>query len=348
MFLYNDYFRMWKYIKFELENTLPFRGIMVNIDLQNEESMSKKVLVIAVLMLSFSSLFAQNVYEFLKIDPSPRAAALAGSYVANHDDVNALFYNPAAIKQLEGTPVSFSYINHLLDINMASVAASYDFEGIGRFAAGIEYINYGDFDRADEYGNLSGTFGVGDFAMVLGYGNELDKNFYYGANVKFIFSKIDDRSSAGLAVDLGLQYVFPEQLFTIGLSARNLGGQMSAYYNTKEDLPLDVSLGVSKRLQHMPFEFYFSFNKLNEKEDNFTDRLNKFTFGGELRLSKTIHIRLGYDNERRDELKIGTTAGLAGFHIGVGINVKEYRIDYAMSSLGAIGELHRIGISTSL
>lgn len=308
----------------------------------------KSKLYILVLLLSGTILNAQNTYEFLRLDMSPRAAALAGSFVSTYDDPNAMFYNPAGIATLEGQPISLSFVKHLLDINSASLSYSHNFDGIGRFAAGVQYINYGTFTAADEFGNKTGEFGAGDFALTIGYANQLDENFYYGANVKFIYSSIEEVSSTGIAADLGLQYLIPDSRWSFGISALNLGGQLSSYYDTREDLPLDIRVGFSKTLEHLPFTFLISLNKLNEKYDSFGDRFQQFSLGGEFKLSQSFHLRLGYDNEKRKELKIGTTAGLAGFSLGVGLNISNYLVDYAFSSMGSIGSLHRIGVSTNL
>ncbi|MBN1300120.1 MAG: type IX secretion system protein PorQ [Melioribacteraceae bacterium] len=304
--------------------------------------MLKKGLYILLLTAGLSS--AQSTFEFLKLDTSPRAASLAGSYVANADDPNVIFYNPAGIYALEGKPISFSYFKHLLDINTASVSYSQEFEGLGRFGAAVIYMNYGSFTEADNFGNKTGEFSASDMAVMVGYAGRLDNNFYYGANVKFIYSGIQDYYSTGLAADLGVQYLWVEQGWKFGLSALNIGSQIAAYFNKFEQLPLDIRLGFSKKLQHMPFEFFFSFNRLNEEEDRFS----KITAGGEFRLSSVIRLRFGYNSESRKELKVGTTAGLAGFNFGLGIYTKGYQIDYALSSLGAIGEMHRFGVSTSL
>ncbi|OGU59624.1 MAG: hypothetical protein A2V66_17820 [Ignavibacteria bacterium RBG_13_36_8] len=301
-----------------------------------------------LLIILTSNIYSQNTFEFLRLDMSPRAAALAGSYVANNDDPNVIFYNPAGIGLLTDVPVSFSYLSHLLDINSASISGSYEFENIGRFAAGIQYINYGSFIEADEFGNRLGEFGAGDIALLIGYSNELDTNFYYGANIKFIYSSIADRSATGLAFDLGLHYYIPESRWSFGFSILNLGTQLSSYFDKKETLPLDIRIGFSKELERMPFRFFFSFNKLNEDEGSFTSRFKKFTFGGEFKLSNVIKLRLGYDNEKRKEMKIGAAAGLSGFSLGVGVAVSNYLVDYAFSSMGSIGSLHRFGISTSL
>ncbi len=310
----------------------------------------KQVFAFCVLTVVLSTFtFAQSTYEFLRIDVSPRAAALAGSYVSNSDDPNVIFYNPAGINNLEGMPVSFSYVKYLsgLGINLAGFSMSKDFEGIGRFATGISYINYGNFEGKDEYGTDTKDFSVGEVAFLVGYGNSLDENFYYGANAKFIYSSFAEVSSSALAVDLGLQYVFPEQLINIGFSVLNIGGQLSSYFNTKEDLPLDMRIGISKRLEHLPLRLYLSFNKLNDDNGKFSDRFKTFTVGAEFNLSKVLRLRLGYDNEKRKEMKIGTTAGLAGFNIGVGAVISGYNFDYAYSSWGEIGSLNRIGISTT-
>jgi hypothetical protein len=87
---------------------------------------------------------------------------------------------------------------------------------------------------------------------------------------------------------------------------------------------------------------------LNENTDSFGDRFRAFSVGGEFTLSKVIQFRFGYNNEQRKDLKIGTSSGLAGFSGGIGITVREYKVDYSLSSLGKIGNLHRISIATTL
>ena len=70
--------------------------------------MKKKLVLLFIFAIS-SLISAQSTFEFLKLDTSPRAAAVAGSFVANNDDPNVIFYNPAGINLLTGTPVSFHF-----------------------------------------------------------------------------------------------------------------------------------------------------------------------------------------------------------------------------------------------
>ncbi|MGK9368819.1 type IX secretion system protein PorQ [Melioribacter sp. Ez-97] len=306
----------------------------------------KNTILLGILLFSFSTAFPQT-YKFLNLDTSPRAAALAGGFVSANDDPNVIFYNPAGINLLEGIPVSFSFVNHLMDINSASLSAvkEYDF---GKLGAAVKYVSYGDFTRATSTGEKTGNFGASDIAFILGYGNKLDENFYYGINTKFIYSSIDEYSSSALAVDLGLHYEFSESMWNIGFSVLNIGSQLSTYAEIDEDLPLDVRVGVSKQLKNVPFRFYFSLNKLNENQESIADRLRNFTLGAEIKLGPSFILRFGYDSEKRKELKIGSSAGLAGFNLGFGFNVKNFTLDYGFSSMGFIGSIHRFGISTNL
>lgn len=308
-----------------------------------------KIILVALFVFIFGRIsYSQNTFEFLRLDGSARAASLGGSFVSNNDDADVIFYNPAGIQLLEGNPASFSFVKHLMDINLASLSYSTEYEGIGRFGAAIKYINYGTFDGYDEFGASTKEFGVNEMALVIGYANVLDYNFYYGANIKFIYSGIEDRSSTGMAVDLGLHYSIPDKNWYFGFAVLNLGSQLSSYYSTKEDLPLDIVIGVSKSLENLPVRLSVDFHKLNQDRDDFVERFRAFTVGAEFTLSKVMKLRFGYDNERRKDFKIGTTAGIAGFNVGLGVRISDYQFDYAYSALGPVGGLHRIGISTSL
>ena len=310
----------------------------------------KSTAFIALFIMSVftGNLFSQNTYEFLRVDMSARAAALGGTFVSNHDDPNVIFYNPAGINLLSEDPISFSFVKHLLDINLASLSYSTEFEDIGRFGGAVKYINYGTFTQADEFGNREGEFGAGEVAFILGYANSLDSNFNYGVDIKYIYSKIADRNSSGLGFDIGLNYFIPEADFCIGFAAMNIGTQLSSYYEEKEKLPLDISIGVSKKLEHLPLRLSLDFHKLNADREDFIDRFKAFSVGAEFTLSKVLRLRFGYDNEKRSDLKIGTSAGIAGFNAGLGAIISDYNFDYGFSSLGVIGALHRVTVSTTL
>lgn len=308
---------------------------------------------LSLVILFTTPLFAGNntVFDFLRTDVSARAGALAGSFVSISNDPNTIFYNSAGLSTLEAPQASLGFFKHLLDINAGYLSYGQEVEDIGYLGAGIMYMNYGSFDETDDLGNQLGTFNASDLSFVVGYSNLLDENLHFGVNLKFIYSSIAGYTSTGLAGDLGILYRIPESNVAIGASIRNIGAQLSSYLpdaSGKEKLPLDLNVGGSVVPKGLPLLLNVNFHKLNESAENFGDRFKSFSVGGEFTLSKTLQLRFGYNNERRQELKTGTTAGLAGFSGGVGINVQSYNVDYALSSLGSIGNLHRVTIGVRL
>jgi hypothetical protein len=289
-----------------------------------------------------------TAFSFLRNDVGARAAALAGSFMTAADDPNVVFYNPAGLATISDSRGSVGFFKNLLDINTGSAAYSMEFPGIGRFGAGIVYTDYGSFTEMDAVGNQLGTFGARDLALSVGYAMSLQENLYVGGAVKFIYSGIATYTSTAVAGDLGILYAIPDSRLAVGASVRNLGAQLSTYNGLREDLPFDVSVGASVIPKGLPLLLNVGFHRLADDVSTVADRLRFFTVGGEFTLSRVLQLRFGFDNAKRKDFKIGTSADLAGFSAGVGILVSSYRIDYALSSLGKAGTLHRISVGTSL
>ncbi len=301
----------------------------------------KNIRLITFLLFVFVfQILGQNTYDFLQLDSSPRASALGGAYVASSGDPNIVFYNPAGITNIENIPISFSFLKHLADINSVSLASVFNIDGIGKFASALQYINYGSFKERDESGAELGSFNPSDLAFTLTYGNNLSPNIIYGASIKLVYSNIASFSSVGVASDVGMQYLLPQYGWNVGLSLLNMGSQLSYYNELNESLPFSVQLGATKKLERMPLQIFFALTRLNDN-----NRFKYFNIGAEFTLSKVIQLRFGYDNMKREEYKVASTSGLAGFSFGIGIDVAGYDVDYAFNSMGTIGAMHRIGVT---
>ena len=283
-------------------------------------------------------------FTFLRNDYGARAAAMGGSFVSMVNDPDVIFYNPSALATVSQQQLSLGFFKHLLDINSGHVSVVKEVEGFGHVGAGLVYINYGDFQRTDESGNVLGAFSANELALSLGYASYVDDNVSFGANVKYIYSGIADASSSAIALDLGTLWAVPEQRLTVGASLLNLGSQLSPYFSTREPLPLDLKVGGTIEPEHLPLLLNLDFHRLNEASTDFISRFRSFSVGGEFAVSENMRLRFGYSNERRRDLKLGTSSGLAGFSFGGGINVDMYRVDYSLNSYGRIGSLHRISV----
>ena len=302
-----------------------------------------------VLLLFSAVTFGQDkgTYSFLRNDIGARAAGLNGSFVSMTNDPNVLFYNPGALTSLTESKGSAGFLKHLLDVNGGYLSYSRSLEGIGTIGAGILYMDYGSFTQTDESMNTLGTFGARDIALIVGIGRSIDEVTSVGVNLKIVYSSIAEFSSSGLALDMGLLYQIPSQNITLGASVLTLGTQLKTYSGTKEPLPLDVKIGITKRPEHLPVLLNLDFHRLTDQQDDFLSHFSAFSLGAEFLMSESVRLRLGYNNQQRKELKLGTSANLAGISLGGGIVLGEYVIDYAFNSYGKIGSLHRISIGSN-
>jgi len=300
----------------------------------------------ALAALGAGSAHAQETtaFSFLRNDVGARAAALAGSVVSLADDPAGLFVNPASLGTLDSPAGAAGFFKHLLDINAGYVVYGRQIEGFGAVGGGVLYTNYGSFDRTDEFGNSSGTFTASDMALSLGYSNALQENLTYGGAVKFIYSSIAGYTATAVALDAGLLYRIPESRLALGASIRNAGRMITTYAGVNEPLPLDFAVGASIVPRGLPLLLNVDFHRLNENPGKFIDRFGAFTVGGEFTLSRVFRARFGYNNQTRKDLQTGATAGLAGFSAGIGLTIASTLVDYSLSSLGAIGNLHRVSV----
>jgi len=294
-----------------------------------------------------AAVYAQSnsTYNFLRNDVSPRAAALAGSFLTATDDPDVIFYNPAGLSTLTRQRASAGFFKELLDINSGYATFALPVEGLGSIGFGVIYVNYGEFKQTGEEGEDLGTFTANDLALVAGYGGTLPDGVRYGVNAKFIYSQIATARSSGAAIDMGVQYTAIRDRVSVGVTLQNLGTQLNPYINTREDLPLDLALGVALYPEHLPATVFLGLHHLTDQADNFSDRFRDFSAGVEFVPGPNLFLRFGYDNGRRQDLKILSSSGLAGISLGFGVSTAAYRIDYSYSSLGDIGSIHRIGIT---
>jgi len=318
--------------------------------------MFKKTLFLVpflTILFGFNTIQAQSeipAYDFLRVDPGARGSALAGAFDTYTEDPNVMFYNPAALSTMNESRVSAGFGKYLLDINFGTLAYTHKFKDMGWFGLGVKYFDYGSFDKTDEDLNLTGeTFSANDLMLSLSYSNYLYEVVNYGLTVKYIYSGIGEYKSSAMAVDFGLLYLIPSENIAISFAVNNVGGQLTQYSETREKLPLDLRIGFSKKLEHLPLKFSVTFSKLTEEREKLIQHIKAFSLGGELSFSENVAFRLGYNNEKRQDLKLGTSLGISGFSTGLGIKfANKYLFDYSLNSMGKVGSTHRINVGMIL
>ena len=319
----------------------------------------------------YSQLGGRYTFSFLDLNYSARSSALGMPNVPILDkDISLAIGNPSLLNEAMHNFTNLSFSNYLSDIAYGNASYARSFENDYTGMAAIRYINYGEFIKADEYGNQNGTFSAGEYALSLSLSKKLKEHFYTGASLQFIYSAFERYYSSGLALDYALTYHKAEENLTATLLVSNLGFQLKPYSpGNREPLPLNIQLGFSKKPQHMPLRFIVvahHLNKLNfayadpnkPSVINFGDNSEQgdkvplsekvfrhFNVGGEMVLSENFHLRFGYDHQRRKEMKIPGKPGLVGFSLGFGLRISKFYLSYGNTIYHVAGTSNNFSVS---
>lgn len=247
--------------------------------------------------------------EFLSIGSGARGIALGNATTALSNDVNAAFYNPAGLLEIQDNlQVSLMHSEWFAGIG------KYDYIGVGgpmkpkniestkkRAMAGT-FIRFGvdniantlnlyDEDGAINYDNIT-SLSAADYAMLFSYAESFTDKLDLGANVKIIHRRLGRLANSwGFGLDLGAKYRITES-FTLGLLAKDLTSTFNAWsYNlTQEEIDALITsnnevptnnIEITKpRIQlGIGYQNRFYLNKTDETATNKTGKSIGMAFG---------------------------------------------------------------------
>ena len=294
----------------------------------------KKVVFAAFLLLSVLPTAAQEsqtVFNFLRLPVSAHAAALGGeASTLVEDDATLIFHNPALINNVTDRTLNLNMMTYMEGATTASASFIRAAGECATWGVTGQYMSYGTMKETDTSGQQTGDFSAKDCAIGGSYAYALSEKFSGGITAKFVASYIGSYSSLGAAVDLGLNYYNSQSELSLSLVARNLGGQLSAYDDDFERMPLDLQLGVTKRLLRSPLRITASLVRLNDWEYGLGKHI---VVGADLILSPQFYIAAGYNALRAAEMKIsesdGSSAHGAGLSIGAGLQLQRLKLQLA-------------------
>lgn len=294
----------------------------------------KKAIIVILTLIACQHIVAQesrSAYNFLRLPVSAHAAALGGDNITIIDDDQMLiFSNPALLASVSDKTISLSYMNYMAGTSMAGAAFNRVVKEKASWAASAQYIGYGTMKQTGTDGTQLGEFSAKDIAVAGYFSYMLSERIVGGITAKFVTSYIGNYSSIGMGVDLGLNYYDPDHDWSVSLVGKNLGGQLKAYDDEYDPMPIDIQLGVSKRFAHTPFRVSATLVDLNHWNYKFTNHL---VVGIDASLSESIWLGAGYNFRRANEMNIddadgGGTHG-AGLSFGAGLNLQRFKLNIA-------------------
>ena len=186
----------------------------------------------------------------LLIPVGTETIALSGANVGTVAGVDALNSNVAGLAHwssgFQGTVSTMSYIADI-DVTYAGMVVSMG--ETGTFGLTIKALDFGEIPKTTAFAPEGDgqTFSPSFFTASAGFARAFSDRVNVGAAVKVVSESIEETSATGIALDVGVQYKFPTQPLTFGVTMKNVGNRMHyAGINMDQDLqPADSASGAS-------------------------------------------------------------------------------------------------------
>lgn len=272
---------------------------------------------------------SQEVYSFLRLPVSAHVAALGGDNISiNDDDPTLIFHNPALIAYVTDKSLNLNYMTYMEGCKTASASFVKSWKERSTWGVSAQYMDYGKMKQTTSENIDQGDFSAKDIALAGTFTYLLGNKFSGGITARFVSSTIGSYSSEAVAVDLGANYLNEETGWSVSAVAKNLGGQIKAYDDDFERIPLDLQVGVTKRLIGSPLRLSATLSRLNNWDQSFIKHL---AIGGDLLLGSQFYVSAGYNFRRSNEMKINDgeaeSSHGAGLSLGGGVQLQRFKLN---------------------
>lgn len=294
---------------------------------------------------------SQTAYNFLRLPVSAHAAALGGDNITIiEDDASLMFGNPALLASVSDKSINLNFMTYMAGATTASASFNRIIRQKASVAVTAQYMDYGKMKEVDQNNVQTGEFSAKDIAVSGVFSYILGERIVGGISAKVINSYIGNYSSWAVGVDLGLNYYDPDKEWSVSLVARNLGGQLKAFDDEYERMPLDLQAGVSKKFAALPFRVSATLVNLNNWDTKF---INHLVAGVDIILSQQFYVAAGYNFRRADEMTLlrGTddeSNHMAGLSFGGGLQLERFKLHLAYGKYHVSSSSLLVNVSYSL
>lgn len=330
--------------------------------------MKKRVVVnvFPLLTLLLNTSFADKyVAEFLEVGASAVIEGVGGSCSSADTDISAIFWNPSVVS---GSLSDQIYLMHasLFDNLYRLEAASYRMVlcgwgwgagflnmATGSMLVGGTFFDYGSdgipgtsdvgeangvWDPGEPYGGGSVPGSENDYALWVAGGMNMSTNFVLGGALKILYQGISSHRAFGLGLDIGIRY--RESNWGLVFSANDvIGTRLFWSTGLRENKLPSIRLGGYyvvdiSALQSLVRLCGESECRFEGKTEDALASIPPMTLsphaGIVWTIAEKLHIRAGLNGKY--------------FTAGVGIEILQFRIDYAYSMTESEPS-HRVGLA---
>jgi len=274
--------------------------------------------------------------SIFKLGAGSRGMALGNSFVSLVDDASAVYWNPAALKNVGQTEFMAMYMPVFGDFTGANYTYfAFVYPTLSAGAFGIAYMGLGGatFDAYDEQSRPLGEGSGAESQLLFSYAFERHSGWVLGtlatgASFKINHQSVDPYSSTSAGVDLGFRWV-PDaaRSLSVGVNLQDLVAPEYKLNLAKDPGYRSILLGAgwTRRFDNGSALRLMLQYDMPEVADS------RFHAGAEYVFSRLVALRVGYDND------------VVTFGLGVG--AFNYGLDYAFYSRDEAGATQAVTFS---
>lgn len=283
------------------------------------------VLVVCVVVFA-ARLYANSFQD----DAMVEGFGLGYAVTARVESLDAMYKNPATIAFLSRSSSSFHYANApdtMSALYAFSIAAPTAF---GSFGLSVPCRIVSDIPETIEEGNRGtqiGTFSDTEAVAKVTYAIHLMPKLAVGLSSAYHHHALFNESSSGFSVDVGGAYV--NEWWTLGASITNVVGETTWSTGRKETAIQSKHLGVSVQLLE---------STSLAVDGDYTSGKTGYNVGLDWKPSTYLNVLVGVKDITSEK----------NVRLGLNLHVMGAVIHYAMSVNGALGMMHKAGITVEL
>ena len=276
--------------------------------------------------------------QFLKIDVSPAAAAMAGSYISVANGADALYYNPAAIANMsEKVNLSFNKTNWFAGIKHDYSAIAFSAGRLGSFGALLTRLVTDEMKvRTPMQPDGTGeTFYAGSYRLGAAYARKMTDRVNFGGTFNYIFiSLFREFKQEAATLELSASYDVGIRDMRFAMKIGNFGSSVK-FVNEIYEMPTNFSFGLSGNIYVKGSNKLLTSASILKPNDGPPIGLTGFEYS----MNQIIFLRGGYN--------FGHST--ATWSMGGGVRFKlagrQFSTDFSINDFSALGTTSRYGIN---
>jgi tetratricopeptide (TPR) repeat protein len=264
-----------------------------------------------------------------------RAIGLGGAFVGIADDASSLYWNPAALRNVQDIQFMGMYMplyGDFADATYTFLGAVYPTLGAGSWGIGFLRVS-SEFEGFTATSVPTGTQDYSETQVLLGYAFERNDPFLLGSlstgiNFKIANQSIAGRSGTSPGIDLGFDYNpdFARSL-GIGINLQDLVGPSYKLNQEDDEVPMTILAGLGyTRVLKNGSAFRVMVQADFPQEADVT-----FHGGVEYAFARYASLRIGLDD--------------SDLTFGLGVNVRGFGLDYAFLNRDTAGSTQPVTFS---